>query len=103
MVTSNGRIPLSLEGIESALARSRTGDSEAFLESLRKRVRVYEQRYKMPSDVLRLALQEGKVGENLDVVKWLHAHETLVELENGSEARAPKTKSVSPRRAESGG
>ncbi len=103
MVTSNGRIPLSLEGIESALARSRTGDSEAFLESLRKRVRVYEQRYKMPSDVLRLALQEGKVGENLDVVKWLHAHETLVELENGSKARAAKTKRVSPRRAESGG
>ena len=88
MVTSNGRIPLSLEGIESALTRSRTGDSEAYLESLRKRVRVYEQRYKMPSDALRLALQEGKVGENLDVVKWLHAHETLVELENGSEARS---------------
>lgn len=103
MVTSNGRILLSLEGIESALARSRTGDSEAFLESLRRRVRVYERRYKMPSDVLRLALQEGKVGENLDVVKWLHAHETLVELENGSQARAAKTKRVSPRRAESGG
>lgn len=103
MVTSNGRVPLSLEGIESALARSRTGDSEAFLESLRRRVRVYERRYKMPSDVLRLALQEGKVGENLDVVKWLHAHETLVELENGSQARAAKTKRVSPRRAESGG
>ena len=100
MVTSNGRIPLSLEGIESALARSRTGDSEAFLESLRKRVRVYERRYKMSSDLLRLALQEGKVGENLDVVKWLHAHETLVELENGSEARSAQPRGVSADRAE---
>lgn len=92
MVASNGRIPLSLEGIESALARTKTGDSEAYLESLRKRVRVYEQRYKMPSDLLRLALQDGKVGENLDVVKWLHAHETLVELENGSEAQAAESR-----------
>ncbi len=100
MVANNGRIPLSLEGIESALSRSRTGDSEAYLESLRERVRIYEQRYKIPSDVLRLALREGKVGENLDVVKWLHAHETLVELENGSTARAAQPKRVSSDRAE---
>lgn len=101
MSASNGRIPLSLEGIESALTRSKTGDSEAYLESLRKRVRVYERRYKMPSDVLRLALQKGQVGENLDVVKWLHAHDTLVELENGSTARTSRTRGVSPDRAES--
>ncbi len=103
MSASNGRIPLSLEGIESVLARSGSGDTEAYLESLRKRVRVYEQRYKMPSDLLRLALQKGQVGENLDVVKWLHAHDTLVELENGSETRAAPPARVPSRRAESGG
>ena len=103
MSASNGRIPLSLEGIESALARSKAGDSEAYLESLRKRVRVYERRYKMPSDLLRAALQKGSVGENLDVVKWLNAHDTLVELEDGSKTRASESRRVSSDRVESGG
>ena len=82
MAATNGRIRLSLEGIESALARSKTGDREAYLESLRKRVAIYERRYKLPSDVLREALRSHKVREDLDVVKWLHAHDTLVDLED---------------------
>lgn len=100
MVAANGRIRLSLEGIESALARSRTGDRRAYLESLRKRVAAYERRYELPSNLLREVLSSRKLHEDLDVVKWLHAHDSLVSLENGSgKARVEHTRRLPARPA----
>jgi hypothetical protein len=102
VAATNKAIPLSLEGIESALARTWTvADRRAYLESLRRRVAQYEQRYQLPSSILREALQSRKLRENLDVVKWLHAHETLVGLENGQEARLERSRKLPARRAAS--
>ncbi len=100
MVATNGRIPLSLEGIESALARSKTGDRRHYMQSLRRRVAAFERRHRLPSDLLREALLSGKLKEELDVVKWLHAHDSLVSLENGrGEARVEHTQRLPARPA----
>lgn len=102
MVVTNGRIPLSLKGIERVLAEPGTAeDRRVYLDSLRKRVAQYERRYRLPSEELREALRSRKLRENLDVVKWLHAHETLVDLENGREARLERSRKLPARRAAS--
>ena len=100
MEATNGRIPLSLEGIESALERSKAGHRREYLESLRKRVAAFERRYKMPSDVLREALASRRIDESLDVVKWLHAHGALVSLEHErGKARMEQPRKLSTRAA----
>ena len=71
MVAANGRIRLSLEGIESALVRNRTGDRRGYLESLRKRVAAYERRYELPSNLLREALSSRKLREDLSAEQFL--------------------------------
>ena len=103
MVVNNGRVPLSLEGIERALAGGGTAaDRRAYLASLRKRIASYEKRYRLPSALLRDALASHKLGENLDVVKWIHAHGTLVDLENGREARLEQSRGLPSRHAAGG-
>lgn len=99
MAARNGAVPLSLEGIELALTQGRTAAARrAYLESLRRRVSGYERRYKLPSALLREALASHDLRENLDVVKWLQAYETLVELEHGRKTRLERPKQLSPRR-----
>ena len=100
MADTNGRIPLSVEGIEKAIALSRSGDRDAYLASLRKRVAAYERQYKMPSAILHEAIDAKRIDENLDVVKWLHAHDSLVSLENGrGAARVEHTRKLPTRPA----
>ena len=82
-----GRTALSLEGIERALARSKEGQGREYLDVLRKRVAAYEKKYSMPSEMLRQALTARKLHENLDVVKWLHAYDTLVSIERRPRAK----------------
>lgn len=98
-MSGNGRIPLSLEGIELALARSKEEHREEYLDALRKRIAVYEKKYALPSDLLREALSARKLKENLDVVKWLHARDSLVDLEDGrrTSARVEHTGELPPR------
>jgi phage shock protein A len=104
MVTTNGRIPLSLEGIERVLAQPGTvEDRRAYMASLRKRIAHYERQYELPSEELRKALASQEVRENLDTVKWSFAYETLRELENGRQARLERSERLSPRRVASGG
>ena len=99
MVAKNSAIPLSLEGIELALTQGGTAaNRRAYLQALRRRVSRYERQYKLPSALLREALASNRVRENLDVVKWLHAHETLVNLENGRKARLERPRKLPPRR-----
>ena len=103
MVTTNGRIPLSLEGIERVLAQPGTvEDRRAYMASLRRRIARYERQYYLPSEVLRKALASQEVQENLDTVKWTFAYETLRGLENGRQTRMERSEGLSPRRAASG-
>ena len=83
MGRNNGRIPLSLKGIELVLARSKEGPRKEYLDALRKRVAAYEKKYSTPSEILRDALSARRLDENLDVVKWLHAYDSLADLEHG--------------------
>lgn len=102
MATKTGRIRLSLEGIELALSRGGTPEArQEFLESLRERVSHFERQYRLPSSMLREALRSNKMPENLDVVKWNHAYETLKHLENGTEARLERTPKLPRSRAAS--
>ena len=103
MVATNGRIPLSLEGIERVLAQPGTAkDRRAYVASLRKRIAHYERQYELPSEELRKALASQQVQENLDTVKWSFAYETLRGLENGRQARLERSGKLSPRRVASG-
>ena len=88
MATVNGRIPLSVEGIELALNRGGTPEArQTYLASLRERIAHYERHYQLPSSLLQEALKGNRLAESLDVVKWSHAYETLKQLENGRKAR----------------
>lgn len=102
MATKNGRIRLSLEGIELALSRGGTPEArQSYLASLRERISNYERHYRLPSSLLRDALRSNKLPENLDVVKWNHAYETLKHLENGRQARLERTPKLPRSRAPS--
>ena len=104
MVVTNGRIPLSLEGIERVLAQPGTAeDRRAYVASLRKRIAHYERQYELPSEELRKALASQQVQENLDVVKWGLAYETLLRLENGQKARLERSGKLPTRHTASGG
>ena len=102
MAAKNGRIRLSLEGIELALSRGGTPEArQNYLASLRGRVSHYERQYRLPSSLLRDALRSNKLAENLDVVKWNHAYETLKHLEDDSKARLERTPKLPRSRAAS--
>ena len=102
MATKNGRIRLSLEGIELALSRGGTPEArQKYLGSLRGRIAQYERQYKLPSALLREAVRSHKLQENLDVVKWTHAYETLRDLESGRKARLERTSKLPRSRATS--
>ena len=103
MTTRNGRVRLSLENIELALRRGGTPEArQNYLASLRKRIAQYERQYKLPSAVLHEAVRSNKLQENLDVVKWTHAYETLRVLEGGKKARLERTPELPRSRAASG-
>ena len=79
---TEGRFPLTLEGIEKALEHSKSAESRReYIESLRARLAAFEERYKMPSELLREALASGKVKETADVAKWALAAESLEAIE----------------------
>jgi len=103
MATKNGRIPLSIEGIKLALARSESPEArQHYLASLRQRVAQYERRYNLRSICLHEAIDAGRLAENLDVVKWLHDYEALNCLEHSREARLERPRRVPPRRVAGG-
>ena len=88
MAARHGRLRLSLEDIELALRRGGTPKArQDYLVSLRGQIAQYERQYDLPSALLRQALTSKKLQENLDVVKWTHAYETLRDLESGGKAR----------------
>lgn len=92
MTDTDQRYPLSLEGIEKVLAGGGTAeDRRAYIESLRKRVAAYEQRYQMPSEILQEALASQRLREDEDVVKWVHAYETLVSLEKAADGKGAES------------
>lgn len=102
MATRNGRIRLSLEGIELALRRGGTPEArQKYLASLRGRIAQYERQYKLPSTLLHEAVRSNKLQENLDVVKWTHAYETLRDLESGRKARLERAPELPRSHAES--
>ena len=79
---NEGRFPLTVEGIEKAVRFGETAESRAsYIDSLRKRVAVFEARYQMPSEILRDLLRSGEVKETVDTVKWEFAADTLEEIE----------------------
>lgn len=82
MASRNGKIRLSLEGIELALNRAGTPEArQSYLTLLRERIAYFERRYQLPSELLQDTLKSHRLQENLDVVKWGHAYETLRYLE----------------------
>ena len=102
MATRNGKLRLSLEDIELALRRGGTPKArQDYLVSLRRQIAQYERQYALPSALLRQALASQKLQENLDVVKWTHAYETLRELESGRKARLEQPGELPYRRAAS--
>ena len=103
MAARNGKLRLSLEDIELALRRGGTPEArQSYLVSLRKRIAQYERQYELPSALLRQAVKSNKLQENLDVVKWTHAYETLRVLEGGKKARLERTPELPRSRAASG-
>lgn len=95
MANKNSRIPLSIEGIRLALARSESREArEHYIATLRQRVAQYERRYKLRSICLHEAIDAGLLAENLDVVKWLHDYEALNCLEHGGKARLERSRGL---------
>ena len=103
MATKNSRIPLSLEGIKLAVARSASPEArQRYLASLRRRVAQYERRYKLRSVCLHEAIDAGRLAENLDVVKWIHDYETLNCLEHRRKTRLERPRKLPARPVASG-
>ena len=87
MTDSSTRIPLTVEGIERALERSRSpGSNVAYIESLRARLKEFEDRYEMRADLLGELLASGRVRETADLAKFAIIAESLAELEKKSTA-----------------
>ena len=86
---NEGRLPLTVEGIEKAIRFGETPESRAlYIESLRKRVAAFEKRYQMPSELLRDLLRSGELKETVDTVKWAFAVEALEEIEKAGPGSA---------------
>ena len=82
--TEAGPLPLTMEGIKKALARAAKpspAQRRRFIDSLKAEIAVYEERYKMRTAEVREAINAALLHENLDVVKWGLAADTLARLE----------------------
>ena len=103
MTSSNGVIPLTVEGIRRALEEGKSEEARRrYIDSLRQEVERYERRHRMSSAAMRQALKNKKIRETLGVVEWVDAYETLLSLSNGEQARLERSRrlpSRSPARA----
>ena len=100
MAARNNKVPLTTEGIREALERSTAPEARRqYVASLSAQVAGFEKKYRLRSEFLREALSSGKLKENLDVVKWALALDSLSRLEHGKEARLERSRQLPARRA----
>lgn len=60
----------------------------ALATRLRGEIRIFEERYELPSDRLEGALTRGEIRETAEVVEWLIAYRTLRDISDERQARA---------------
>ena len=57
------------------------GDVRALRRNLRRRISVYERRYEMTTDIMRVCVRAGTFPETAEISQWLLADATLTHLD----------------------